>query len=146
MKINNKLLREKSSIRLYLSNNLTYTSNAFRKLNLSKSTSKGSNLTLYDGGVKIGSGITHVLVSGQVYFMTGSNHTDGKLCDIYKNSSSYSTAHVREAYNYIHVPNTTIIPVSEGDVIYLYAKNDTSANQTVIGGGSGNTFLNVIEI
>lgn len=151
MKINNKLLdeqlfREKSSIALYLKNNYTYTSSSDTKLTLAEATKKGNNLSLYNGGVKIGAGISHVVVSGQVYYYTGSEHKDGKFCNIYLNNSSYSSTSTRLSYNYVKVVSgVVIIPVKEGDVIYLYARNDTS-NETVISNGKGNTFLSVIEL
>nr|DAM14319.1 MAG TPA: hypothetical protein [Caudoviricetes sp.] len=145
MKINEKLLKEKSSIKLYLSGNYTYTDKNPKKLTLIQETSKGSNLSLSNGGVKIGKGITHVLVTGQVYFFTGVNHNDGKCCHIYKNSTKVSGTHNRINLNYIHVNASTIVPVTEDDIIYLYAQNDTT-NQTVIAGGDGNTYLNVVEL
>lgn len=150
MKINEKLLdekitREKSSIKLYLTSNYTYTNKNPIKLNLTKNTSKGDNLVLSNGGIKIGKGITRVLVTGQIYYFTGSNHADGKCVHFYKNDTKISGTHNRTNLNYIHINASTIIPVSEGDIIYLYAQNDTT-NQTVIGGGIENTYLNVIEI
>lgn len=145
MKINEKLLKEKSSIKLYLNSNYTYTSKNATKLSLSKSTSKGNGLILSDGGVKIGKGITHVFISTQIYYYTGSNHSDGKCCLVYKNGTLVSRTNDRLNLNYFHVNNSIIIPVQEGDTISLYALNDTT-NQTVIGGGDGNTYLNVIEL
>lgn len=145
MKINEKLLKEKSSIKLYLSDNYTYTSKDAKKLSLVKNTSKGNGLTLSGGGVKIGAGITHVFVSAQIYYYTGSNHPDGKCCLIYKNETVVARTHNRLNVNYFHVNNSMIIPVKEGDIISLYAQNDTT-NQTVIGNGDIHTYLNVIEI
>lgn len=145
MKINEKLLKEKSSIKLYLSDNYTYTSKDAKKLSLVKNTSKGNGLTLSGGGVKIGTGITHVFVSAQIYYYTGSNHPDGKCCLIYKNETVVARTHNRLNVNYFHVNNSMIIPVKEGDIISLYAQNDTT-NQTVIGNGDIHTYLNVIEI
>lgn len=136
----------KSCMRMYLSSQYSYTSNAAKKLTLTKDSSQGSKLTVSDGGVKIGAGITHVFVSGQVYFFTGSNHADGKLCLLYKNDTVISATHNRQSYNYIMVNGGCIIPVSEGDVIYLYCKNDNSSNTTVIQNGKEYTYLNVIEI
>lgn len=140
-----KLSKEKNSIKLYLGSNYTYTSKDAKKLSLVKSTSKGNGLTLSDGGVKVGEGITHVFVSAQIYYYTGSNHSDGKCCLIYKNNTVVARTHDRLNLNYFHVNNSTIIPVQEGDIISLYAQNDTT-NQTVIGNGDVNTYLNVIEI
>lgn len=145
MKINEKLLKEKSLIKLYLSDNYTYTSKDAKKLSLVKNTSKGNGLTLSGGGVKIGAGITHVFVSAQIYYYTGSNHPDGKCCLIYKNETVVARTHNRLNVNYFHVNNSMIIPVKEGDIISLYAQNDTT-NQTVIGNGDIHTYLNVIEI
>ncbi len=145
MKINEKLLKEKSSIKLYLSDNYTYTSKEVKKLSLSKNTSKGNGLMLSDGGVKIGKGITQVFISAQIYYYTGSNHSDGKCCLIYKNGTVVARTHDRLNLNYFHVNNSMIIPVEEGDIIDLYVQNDTT-NQTVIGSGAANTYLNVIEI
>lgn len=140
-----KLSKEKNSIKIYLGSNYTYTSKDAKKLSLVKSTSKGNGLTLSDGGVKIGKGITQVFVSAQIYYYTGSNHSDGKCCLIYKNNTVAARTHDRLNLNYFHVNNSTIIPVQEGDIISLYAQNDTT-NQTVIGNGDVNTYLNVIEI
>ena len=139
------ITRPKSCMRMYLSSQYSYTSNAAKKLTLTKDSSQGSNLTVSDGGVKIGAGISHVFVSGQVYFFTGSNHADGKLCLLYKNNTVISATHNRQSYNYIMTTGSCIIPVSEGDVIYLYCQNDTSST-TVIQNGKQYTYLNVVEI
>lgn len=147
MHINKKLI-EKNAISIYLSARATYTSNEATKLNLNATATKvGKKFTLTeDGGVKIGKDISAVAVSGSIYFFTGTNHADGKETIIYKNSTPISVGNTRLNYNYVRVSAPlNIIPVQEGDILYLYATNNTTS-ATVIESGIKNTFLTVVEI
>ena len=133
-----------SCIRIYLTSQYSYKSKNRQELSLTgtRSTPIG-NLTLNNGKVRVGKNISYVFAYGQVYFYTGSNHTDGKLAWILKNGSAESSCHVREGYNYIHVNTAALIPVQEGDIISLGATNDKDVD-TVIKDGVVDTFLSVI--
>ena len=137
-----------NSITGYLSAKLSYTSTKNnQKIPLTLSNLKGTKLSITDdGGVKIGAGVDKILVNAQVYFFTGSNHTDGKNVYIYKNDTAVCRGARRDNYNYIFIPaGSVLIDVVENDVIYLYANNDSNV-ATVIGDGVINTYMNVITL
>lgn len=137
-----------NSITGYLEAKLSYTSTKNnQKIPLILSSSKGNKFSVTsDGGIKIGAGVDKVLVNAQVYFYTGSNHTDGKHVYIYKNSTAVGRGSRRDNYNYIFIPAGPItFDVVENDVIYLYCNNDANVD-TVIGEGLINTYMNVITL
>lgn len=137
-----------NSITGYLSAKLSYTSTKNnQKIPLTLSNLKGTKLSITDdGGIKIGAGVDKILVNAQVYFYTGSNHTDGKHVYIYKNSTAVVRGSRRDNYNYIFIPaGPILVDVVENDVIYLYCNNDANV-ATVIGDGVINTYMNVITL
>lgn len=140
--------RMPNSITGYLESKLSYTSTKnTQKIPLILSSSKGNKFTVTtDGGIKIGAGVDKILVNAQIYFFTGSNHTDGKNVYIYKNDTAVCRGARRDNYNYIFIPaGPVLIDVVENDVIYLYANNDSNV-ATVIGEGLSNTYMNVIAL
>ena len=91
------------------------------------SSSAGTKLSISGGGIKIGSGVTKVLVSGQAYFYTGTISTD-KIVYIYLNTNNQATVnkYMADQYDHISIPSK-LITVAEDDIIYLKvkgAKND----------------------
>lgn len=146
---NNSEIKNKSAISIALVGNpFSYTGNREQKLTLNTATNiKGSNLSITnDGGVLIGSNIKTVLVSGQVYYFTGSNHTSGKDAIVKRNNDTVMSSNSLVNSNYLKVlAGTTIVNVQEGDIIYLYSKNGSTGN-CQIGAGDSNTYLTVMEI
>lgn len=101
--------------------------------------STGSNLTIENGGIKIGRGITHILVSacGSVNSVDGAQYGVA----IYLNDTQkYITYHrARNASTGVS-SDTCYLSVKEGDIIYLYDYNTSS------GGTFTSGRLSVIEI
>lgn len=112
-------------------------------INLDKIERSQGNFALENGVIKIGSGISKVRVSGSIFvdgWAGGSNYLWGK---IFKNTNSVATVLVSGTSSYISspIPNT-IIDVSEGDVIKLYA--DTPSGN--VRSGADNTWLCVEKV
>lgn len=140
-----KKLEEVNVMTLALSEHYTMTSTGLTKLPLDKTLlSVGNKLTkTSDGGIKIGSGVSYVRVSATVYYRSGAQANDATITAIYRNTSSMidNTSKV-SGTNYSKILPTKIFDVSEGDIIYLYARNVSRVNQE-IGGFDALTFLNV---
>lgn len=140
-----KKLEEVNAMTLALSEHYTMTSTDLTKLPLNKTLlSVGNKLTrTSDGGIEVGSGVSYVRVSATVYYRSGNQADDAVTSAIYKNSSSVvdNTSKVR-AGGSSKILTTKVISVEEGDIVYLYARNMTRANQE-IGGFDALTFLNV---
>lgn len=131
------------------SSNISISSTGATKITLATNNfQNGSNLSIASGGIKIGAGITKVMVSGTIYFSAGTNAGDSLRALIYKNSSSVAINYARagtsgtyEVRNIIPTP----ITVTEGDIIYLYYNNATAGRGT-ISSGATDTYLIVEQI
>lgn len=124
-----------------LSANLTnLTASMYTTVNLNLSNSVGNLLTATnDGGIKIGAGVSKIMVSGRVAFQAG-NTTAARHARICKNTSSTNDT---LAWAYIGIEATyydsitltpTLVNVQEGDVIYLYYYTQNSGD--TIGGNT----------
>lgn len=118
--------------------------NSYVKIALDLDNTTGTRLTATnDGGVKIGSGVTKILVSGRISVKTGST-AGSRHIRIVRNT--YSAANTlgwcdnqMAASNQNNVMVTPILAdVQEGDIIYLYGYFLDSSDQ--IGGGSANLY------
>ena len=111
---------------------------------------KVGNFTFENGGVKIGSGIHTIQVSGSVFIdgWNGGNTADYVWGRIYKNNNLMSGAINSTNSSYISCPIPAIImPVSEGDVIKLMCDNSNSnTSGTTIRNGGANTYLDILVI
>ena len=108
------------------------------KISLTKSVFSGDKLTLSNGGVKIGAGISKVLISGQIT-PSGQINTSMNIA-IYKNEEQVArsvTAAVELQASLQIVPK--LIEVNEGDIIYLYFL----ANNVDLTPSEGLTFMTV---
>lgn len=106
---------------------LTTTNNT--KLPLSARANVGDKLTISNGGIKIGAGVTYVKVSGQVYVDT-SGGAGIKKGIIYKNNNQVATDGLNgsaNAYTTIAIP-TFLLQVAENDIIYLYGAGYVNDN------------------
>ena len=111
---------------------------------------KVGNFTFENGGVKIGSGIHTIQVSGNVFIdgWGGGNTADYVWGKIYKNNDVISTTINSTNSSYISTPiPSVVIPVSEGDIIKLMAdnSNNNTSNTTIRNGGS-NTYIDILVI
>lgn len=140
-----KKLEEVNVMTLALSEHYTLTSTNLTQLPLTKTLLSVGNklIKMSDGSIKIGSGVSYVRISGTVYYRSGHQADDLTTSAIYKNSSFVvdNTSRVRTG-GFSKILTTKVISVAEGDIIYLYARNVTRANQE-IGGFDALTFLNV---
>ena len=131
------------------SSNISVTEVGNQKITLAtKDFQSGTNLSLSNGGIKIGKGITKVKVSGQVYYSAGTNAGDSLRCLIYKNSSVVAMNYARAGTNGTYECRSIIptpISVAENDIIYLYYNNASSGRGT-ISSSSSDTYLVVEEI
>lgn len=122
----NKYLQEKNIMTLSLHSNFTVqTTNQYLPLNLELDTKIGNKLSLENGGIKIGSGVSKILVSAQmsfeakntrnIHFRVTKNNTDSL-----DNVFGWRYEH----FNNGDLGNLTISPilgeVQEGDLINLY--------------------------
>lgn len=122
----NKYLQEKNVMTLSLHSNFTVqNTNQYLPLNLELDTKIGNKLSLENGGIKIGSGVSKILVSAQmsfeakntrnIHFRVTKNNTDSL-----DNVFGWQYEH----FNNGDSGNLTISPilgeVQEGDLINLY--------------------------
>lgn len=122
----NKYLQEKNVMTLSLHSNFTVqNTNQYLPLNLELDTKIGNKLSLENGGIKIGSGVSKILVSAQmsfeakntrnIHFRVTKNNTDSL-----DNVFGWRYEH----FNNGDLGNLTISPilgeVQEGDLINLY--------------------------
>lgn len=97
-------------------------------------------LTLENGGIKIGAGVSKVLVSANYFGIKETN--DFYLWSSIKNGTEEVSISIVPAIAYfgaaVHSPK--MIEVNEGDIIYLYKKD---AYKTDVRGANSNTWLTV---
>lgn len=136
-----QITKRKNTITARVNSDTTISSTSHIKLPLITALSSGNLLTLENNGIKIGEGISKVLVSGSVYFTTGINAGDSTRAFIYKNSSNVCGSYNRSNGSYEHrIIPPTLIEVTEGDMIYLYGANATGARGII---GTSNTQLTI---
>lgn len=110
------------------------------KISMDSISSNTDKLTLSNGGIKIGSGISKVLVSGQLFFQASANNA--YVWTAIKNGSTEVSIALTNASSYftstVHAP--ILISVSENDVITL---NGLEAKTGTIRGDKKNTYITV---
>lgn len=122
----------------YLDNGAPDIKNA--KIPLSGIITNSDKLTLSNNGIKIGAGISKILVSGNV-FLQSSSTTSYLWTSIRKNTTEISLA--IDNYNTYfastsHSPK--LVDVQEGDIIYLWKIDDSGGT---LRGANKNTYLTV---
>lgn len=115
-------LNDVNIVTAYLNADITATSNTDMKIPLTLENNVGSKLSISNGGIKIGKGVTKVLVSASVYY--GVLGTVGaKNLFIKKNSSNVARKTFRCAGNYDgNSMPMKLLNVQENDILYLYAE------------------------
>lgn len=127
---------QKHIIRADLQSAVTLSSTDIVTLSLSETIKVGTKFSVSDGKVVIGSGVNHVMVSGNVYFEENIKVGDSLRAHIYKNDERvaknwerYSEADGNENTGGYEdrgiIP--TLISVVEGDVISLRGNNSTAS-------------------
>lgn len=122
----------------YLDNGAPDIKNA--KIPLSGIITNSDKLTLSNNGIKIGAGISKILVSGNVFLQSSSN-TSYLWTSIRKNTAEISIA--IDNYNTYfastsHSPK--LVDVQKGDIIYLWKIDDAGGT---LRGANKNTYLTV---
>ena len=107
----------------------------------------GMGITAYNGGVKIGRGISYVEISGCVTFynVAVNDAINATLCDSHGNIISSGNSFT--AYNDSDWQKIIISPyiakVNEGDEIYLYIINQSDNRGIITGDAAGQTQITV---
>lgn len=139
----------KNILKASLTSDYTISSTGEKKLTLATNNYQdGSALSISNGGIKIGAGITKVKVSGSVYFSASTNAGDSLRAVIKQNSDTVGISFARAGTNGTYETRSIVpvpITVQENDIIYLYCNNAT-AGQGKVASGSYNTYLIVEEI
>lgn len=118
-------------------------------INMTQTTSSnGTLLTLNGGGVRIGTGVTKVLVSGTM-LIRGRSGSDTLLMGLRKNTSdikqAYSPSNIYSIYTWVTITiPPCLVSVSSGDTIYLTYAASTTGNVDI--GGAAYTYLTVEAI
>lgn len=127
---------QKHIIRADLQSAVTLSSTSIVTLSLSETIKVGNKFSVSDGKVVIGSGVNHVMVSGNVYFEDNIKIGDSLRAHIFKNEERVAKNWERysEADNNENTGGyedrgiiPTLISVQEGDVISLRGNNSTAS-------------------
>ena len=130
--VNNAISDGKNMLMGYFDETISITSTAHVKLTLTEKVKNGSLLSISNGGIKIGAGVTKIEVSGNVYFTVGMNEGDSIRSFIYKNSEAIVHNYGRCRGTYEDRPiSSFFVDVTEGDIIYLYGSNATAGRGTI---------------
>ena len=117
-----------------MSANYTLSTTSATKLTLVANNSivYGSGLSISSGGIKIGVGITKVLVSAQIGFGEGGTGSSRRGVQIFKNSENivYANNDNRTTYTGISI-SPILLEVQENDIIYLYGLNQGQTGSQV---------------
>ena len=139
----------KNILRVSPSSDTTISSTGEKKLTLaSNDFQNGSSLSISDGGIKIGSGITKVFVSGTIYFSASTNAGDSLRAIIKKGTTTVAINYARAGTNGTYEVRNIIptpISVAENDIIYLYYNNATGGRGK-ISSAEAETYLVVEQI
>ncbi len=106
--------------------NYTLSTTNATKLTLvaNKSVSIGTGLSISDGGIKIGAGITKVLVNAQIHFAEGGTGSSRRGVQIFQNSHNIAYCNINNVRTYTGASISPILlTVEENDIIYLYGLN-----------------------
>jgi hypothetical protein len=142
-KTGNKIM-EANAISAYSSSDLTLTNKDTEyTLTLNRSEiSVGNKLTVSNNGVKIGEGINHIKVSGQVYFFSGVSGSKVNV-RIYKNNELVVASYTKLSDDYVHmIVPTRLVSVTKNDIITIGITNSTKDGGVIKSYPSG-TYLTV---
>lgn len=127
---------------------VTYSSTSDTKFTLEENINVGNKFSISNGGILIGTDVSIIKISAQMWFSTGFNAGDAYRTCIYKNNTKVIEAGGRvqnaNAYESCSIVNK-IIEVEEGDIIYLYGRNAT-AGRGNSSAGEDTTYLTIEKI
>lgn len=126
--------------------NITTGNNTYDKIPLEITTQIGDKLSISnDGGIKIGTGVSYIKISGTITFSTISGSGQRHHLNIWKNSSSQATATGRLTGTWETLAtDTRLISVQENDVIYLIARTQDGSG-AVVNGSSSRLTVEVVK-
>lgn len=106
---------------------ITTVQNTDAKIPMQENIKFGTKLSISDGGVKIGAGVSYVRVFGSLKYQT---YASGRThLEIYKNNSSFAFYTLRLSGNWESIStDEIIIPVEENDIIYMYTRTQDAGN------------------
>lgn len=132
---------DKNILSAYSTGSVTLDNNTYEKIPLTSNALVGNKLSINNGGIKIGKGVSYVKASAFITFSTVASNLNRHHLLIYKNNSSVYDIISRFNGNWETISsNETLIPVSENDIIYLYARNQDAAGSIV------NTAFMTVEV
>lgn len=113
-------------------------------INLNSIDRSNGNFSLSNGGIRIGAGINSIRVSGSIFVDGWAGSSNYLWGQIKKNNVVISTSIVGSTASYLSSSiASTIIPVQEGDIIYIIADGGSGGNLRT---GASNTFLCIEKI
>ena len=152
LSINNRRILYKNILTGKPVNDVTLNTTTATKITMVESSKVGDMLSISsDGGIKIGAGISKVLVSGTVVFSTGGTSSTRKGIQIYMYDASVPET-IQITYNSVAGSTTYvgasctpfILEVEENDIIYMYGINQ-GATGSILTKGSSYLTVEVIE-
>lgn len=146
MKINNKLLDEKSSICCKCTNSISSTStDSYTQIPLTQQNIKGSNFYVSNNRIYARKSCTVVML-GQVYISGGISSTStGVRVQLYKNGSVTNRILFSVPNNYRMIPlGGYQITMSAGD--YIDMRFNSGDKSGITCGGGTDTYLTVTEV
>lgn len=117
------------------SSDVTLTTTNATKLSLDTSTSVGSSLSLDNGSILIGAGVSKILINANILFSTGgtgSSTSDRKGINIQKNTTTVHYCSIPSTATYIGCSlSSFLLDVQENDVITLNGVNQGAKGSVV---------------
>lgn len=109
------------------SGTVTTVQNVDAKISMQENIKLGTKLSISNGGIKIGAGVSYVSAFGSLKY---ERYASGRThLEIYKNNSIVNGFISRLGGNWESIAtDEVIIPVEENDIIYLYTKTQDAGN------------------
>lgn len=145
LQVGGKDIMKKNLILVYLSSNVPITVE-WKYLSFDKFLSIGDKLTLSNGRVKVGKGVSKVKVSGTIFYEEANNGS--YIWNFIKSTSGGSASAILSSSNYFNSSSISesIFEVQEGTEIFYYLNNAAySSKRTVVKSGIENTWL-LVEV
>lgn len=145
LQVGGKDIMKKNLILVYLSSNVPITVE-WKYLSFDKFLSIGDKLTLSNGRVKVGKGVSKVKVSGTIFYEEANNGS--YILNFIKSTSGGSASAILSSSNYFNSSSISesIFEVQEGTEIFYYLNNAAySSKRTVVRSGIENTWL-LVEV
>lgn len=149
--LNNNFNEVKGCATAYINESTTSSSTAStnQKVTLTQINSNTDKLTLSNGGIKIGSGISKILVSATMRYYALQNAALGdRRIMVLKNSTSIARAFDTRDTTDVRFLSLSITPilinVAENDIIYLYSNSPQSSEE--ISSSSNNETRLTVEV